>query len=129
MSFGEITITLHDVYYILRLPIVGHDLSSISDSKPYIAVLAGLLELTIDQVQSRFFHSGGFSIVSLLEHMEEGNIPYDPMRRRCTCNVCSGLCFSVTPQAPTLRSGSLAVLIMCTRLIHMHGGCYTCTHV
>ncbi|CAN1239040.1 Serine/threonine-protein phosphatase 7 long form homolog [Linum grandiflorum] len=69
MPLGEITITLHDVYYILRLPIAGHDLSSISDSKPYIAVLAGLLEVTVDEVHSRFFRSGGFSIVCLLEHM------------------------------------------------------------
>ncbi|CAN0846614.1 hypothetical protein LINGRAHAP2_LOCUS4528 [Linum grandiflorum] len=44
------------------------------------------------------------------------------MRRRCTCTVCSGVRFSVTPQAPTLRLGSLAGLMMCVRLIHMHGG-------
>ncbi|CAN0905266.1 Protein MAIN-LIKE 2 [Linum grandiflorum] len=61
----------------MRLPIAGHDLSSISNSKPYIAVLAGLLELTVAEVKSRFFRSGAFSIVRLLEHMEAGNIPYD----------------------------------------------------
>ncbi|CAN0857958.1 Protein MAIN-LIKE 2 [Linum grandiflorum] len=31
MPFGEITITLHDVYYILRLPIAGKELSSTLD--------------------------------------------------------------------------------------------------
>ncbi|CAN0846612.1 Protein MAIN-LIKE 2 [Linum grandiflorum] len=74
MPFGDITITLHDVYYILRLPIAGKELSSTSDSK---TVLAGLLEITVAEVEARFFRSGGFSIVRLLEHMEAGNIPYD----------------------------------------------------
>ncbi|CAN0887839.1 hypothetical protein LINGRAHAP2_LOCUS15682 [Linum grandiflorum] len=74
MPFGEITITLHDVYYILRLPIAGKELSSTSDSK---TVLAELLEITVAEVEARFFRSGGFSIVRLLEHMEAGNIPYD----------------------------------------------------
>ncbi|CAN0846224.1 Protein MAIN-LIKE 2 [Linum grandiflorum] len=77
MPFGEITITLHDVYYILRLPIVGNELSSISDSNTYLRVLAGLLEITVAKVEARFFRSDGFSIVRLLEHMEAGNIPYD----------------------------------------------------
>ncbi|CAN0846607.1 hypothetical protein LINGRAHAP2_LOCUS4523 [Linum grandiflorum] len=44
------------------------------------------------------------------------------MRLQCTCTVCSGLSFSVTPQAPTLRPGSFAILMMCARLVHMHGG-------
>ncbi|CAN0915844.1 Protein MAIN-LIKE 1 [Linum grandiflorum] len=75
MPFGEMTITLHDVLHILRIPIKGKPFISRSAPEVHHGMAARILDVTTDEVKKWFLYGGGFHVVNLLKHIGDGKVP------------------------------------------------------
>ena len=71
MPFREITITLHDVLYLLRLSIRGTQLSSEGD-RAYVSQLATMLNVDGDEIRRKCYRASGFHLDHLVEAVEAG---------------------------------------------------------
>ena len=72
MPFGEITITLYDVLYLLRLSIRGTHLSS-EGEKTYVSQLTTMLNVDGDEIRRKCYRAGGF-------HLDHGSLREQLMR-------------------------------------------------
>ncbi|CAN0905114.1 Protein MAIN-LIKE 2 [Linum grandiflorum] len=71
------TITLHDVFHILRIPIEGTPCIWKSGSDAYHVKTSKILDVTVDLVKNQFHYGGGYHVVKLLKHIGDGKVPTD----------------------------------------------------
>ncbi|CAN0875145.1 Protein MAIN-LIKE 1 [Linum grandiflorum] len=69
------TITLHDVFHILRIPIEGTPCIWKEGSDAYHVKTSKILDVTTEVVKNQFHYGGGYHVVKLLKHIGDGKVP------------------------------------------------------
>ncbi|CAN0876137.1 Protein MAIN-LIKE 1 [Linum grandiflorum] len=75
MSFGEMTIMLHNFFHILRIPIEGNPCIWKSGPNAYHVKSSKILDVSKAVVTNGFYYSGGYHVVKLLKHIGDGKVP------------------------------------------------------
>ena len=76
MSFGEMSITLHDVYYLLGINIAGDVVSHDMDPKVVLKELVEELQITEKEISENQVGRRGFPYEFLVKHCEGENVDY-----------------------------------------------------
>ncbi|XP_056694868.1 protein MAIN-LIKE 1-like [Spinacia oleracea] len=72
MSFGEMTIMLHDVWHILRIPVDGRLISAQSDSVQLKVDMIELLGVSVEDMKSQsHWRGGGVAIDSIVDYCRD----------------------------------------------------------
>ena len=94
MPFGEMTITLHDIFYILRIPVDGMPVSTSASRSDMVAICAAIMSLSPAEVDTMWM-SGGCRLEDIVQRCVDG---------------------SGAPPAPAAR-GYLMYLLGCTLFV------------
>ncbi|CAN0884343.1 hypothetical protein LINGRAHAP2_LOCUS14807 [Linum grandiflorum] len=69
------TITLHDIFHIMWIPIEGNPCIWKSGLDVYHEKTSKILDVDKDVVKNGFYYAGGYHVVKLLKHIEDGKVP------------------------------------------------------
>lgn len=92
MPFGEMSITLHDVYYLLGINITGDVVSHRMDPKVVLRELVEELQIDAQELEDHQIGRRGFPYEFLVSQCEDENAVYLPPESIATCFLLYLLC-------------------------------------